>query len=134
MGRRTIAWIVGLVIASGSSGALSYSAGHRAGAEEGRRAGEEFGRAWFEGFDKVVAERAARMEAERAERARRSAESFERGVMSYDYKSDPGYQALLAATPETDRPAFEERYREQFEAARERLLEAERAKADSPRP
>lgn len=133
MMRRTLITLVGAVLACGGTSVVSYNVGHRAGAEEGRQAGEEFGRAWFEGFDKVVAERSAKDEAEREARKQRNAETYERTLMAYDYRADPGYQALLATIPEKDRPAFEERYREQFEAGRERLIDAEKAKADSPR-
>lgn len=139
MHRRTIAWIVSLVIASGGSGALSYNAGHRAGAEEGRQAGEEFGRAWFEGFDKALAERAAKMEAERvrdnavrAEQKARADEEYIRAIREFDYLSQPSFIALRDHLPESERAAFEEQYRQQTDAARERLL-AE-ARADSPRP
>lgn len=139
MMRRTLITVVGAVMACGGTSVVSYNAGHRAGAEEGRQAGEEFGRAWFEGFDKALAERAARMEAERvrdnavrAEQKARADEEYIRAIREFDYLSQPSFIALRDHLPESERAAFEEQYRQQTEAARERLL-AE-ARADSPRP
>lgn len=123
MMRRTLITLVGAVLACGGTSVVSYNVGHRAGAEEGRQAGEEFGRAWFEGFDKVVAERSAKDEAERLERIRRGAESYEKAVREFDYMSQPGFIAIRDQLPESERAAFEQRYREQTEAARQRLLD-----------
>lgn len=131
--------IVAVIVACAGSGAIGYRAGHIAGTEEGRKAGEEFGRAWFEGFDRAVAERKARMEAERArdravhaEQKVRADEEYIRAIREFDYLSQPSFIALRDHLPESERAAFEEQYRQQTEAARERLL-AE-ARADSPRP